>query len=220
MNVTFGNGECQITLKPKFKQHVTTYIKNYASETNKMMDISGLWGMVNLANKNYEAAVVSSMRRAKRNLSYVSFRIRIHNTGTQALEDYKLDFRVIGEVDSISKDNITDDIRALISTGQLTRPTTYLNEVDMSGELEPHSNILVGNNEFYSSDIFVKPAPNATNLDLEWRLLSKHFRKEGILKIIIETEIKYTTKQIDVNDPNDEKTVLGAFEDFIEFLDK
>ncbi|WP_449435085.1 hypothetical protein [Pedobacter steynii] len=100
----------------------------------------------------------------------------------------------------------------------MARPTTYVDPSDMSGELIPYSNTLVGDDIFESRDVFIKPNPVVTELSLNWKLLSKHFKKQGVLKIKIESEIKTVNKQITVEDPADQKRVPGEFEDFIEYI--
>ncbi|WP_449435086.1 restriction endonuclease [Pedobacter steynii] len=67
VDVTFENGEHEITLTPKFKQHVSIYVKDYSAEINKnLMNISALWDKVNAANSIYQTAAVVNMRQAKK----------------------------------------------------------------------------------------------------------------------------------------------------------
>jgi len=217
VNVTFGNGEHEITLIPKFRQHVKAYVKDYSADIkNSLMGMSHLWELNPTFNKLYQSAVTARMRVATINLSYVNFSIRIHNTGTEPLEDYKLSFEVLGAVEDISKTNVKDEM--IILSRIINKPTTYVDNSDMSGDLIPR-NTLVGDDDFISADIFIKPLPEDAKVNISWKLLSRHFKTSGELKIIIVPEIKQTIQQITVDDQEEEKREFGDIMDFIEDKD-
>ncbi|WP_316741286.1 hypothetical protein [Pedobacter antarcticus] len=214
VDVTFENGEHEITLKPKFRQHVKTYVKDYTAELrNSLVGMSHLWESNPAFTKLYQSAVAARIRMATINLSYVSFCIRIHNTGSEPLEDYKLTFKIQDEIQDISKTNVKDELTIL---SHMFTPTTYVDNGDMSGELIPRKSILVGDDEFQSNEIFIKPFATKAELNISWKLLSKHYKNSGTLRINIEPEIKRTIQQITVEDAEQQREEPGEINDFLE----
>lgn len=220
VKVAFENGENEITLKPKFKQHKTVYRKDYADGLDKgLIGLSAAITANASWNRVLNASISARIVRATVNLSYVKFNLTITNTGTEALEDYKLSFWLQGEVQGIAKTNVEDDFLALIAAAHAVRPTTYVDAETLSGELIPRNNILVGDDTFSSADIYIKPAAIDSEMLLNWKLISKRYKTEGTLKIQVRPEINSTYKQVTVDDISEERVEPGEVTDFIESKD-
>ena len=220
VKVTFENGENAITLNPKFKQHKTIYRKEFISEFNNgLIGISAVIDANASWNKMFQTGIGIKPVRATVNLSYSKFNLIITNTGTEALEDYKLSFRLKGDVQDIAKTNVKNDFPALLAVARAIRPTTYVDAETISGELIPQNNILVGDDTFSSADIYIKPTAIATEVLLHWKLISKRYKTEGTLNIQISPEIKATFKEVIVDDVADERIESGELQEFIESKD-
>jgi hypothetical protein len=71
----------------------------------------------------------------------------------------------------------------------------------MSGKVVPKKNILVGDDTFTSDDIFIKLSSNEYEIIVNWKLISKDFKDEGKLKIIVKPEFERKYEDILVEDP-------------------
>ncbi|WP_202913708.1 hypothetical protein [Pararcticibacter amylolyticus] len=220
VEVTFENGENEIILKPKFKQHKTVYRKDFTAGLEKgLMGLSAAMNANASWNRMFNAGMSARIVRATVNFSYAKFNLVITNTGSEALEDYKLSFWLQGDIQDIAKTNVKDDFPALIAVAHVVRPTTYVDAKTLSGELIPRNNILVGDDAFTSADIYIKPAATDSEVLLNWKLISKRYKTEGSLKIRISPEIKSTYKEITIDDVSEERVEAGEITDFIEIKD-
>jgi hypothetical protein len=220
VNVTFENGENTVKLNPKFKQHKTVYRKDYTTDLgNGLIGLTAAMNASSSFNRMFQSGISARMIRATVNLSYSKFNLVITNTGTEALEDYKLSFWLKGDVQDIAKTNVKDDFPTLLSVAHGIRPTTYVDAETLSGELIPRDNILVGDDTFTSADIYIKPAAVESEVLLNWKLISKRYKTEGTLKIRISPDIKSTYKEITVDDVSEERVEPGEITDFIENKD-
>ncbi|RZK42683.1 MAG: hypothetical protein EOO90_06490 [Pedobacter sp.] len=218
VDVVFHNGEHEVTLKPKFKQHKTAYRKDY------MKNLSP-----GLANMNHvfsspmfdmvqRASINARVIRSTVNLSYAEFNIVVRNTGTESLEDYQLTFQLIGDIEDLTKTNVKNDFPTLINPINY-KPTTFVEPKSKSGKLIPNHNKLVGDNIFESADIFIKTPPKNGQITIQWKLIANNFKTYGELTIKVEPEIKSIFKEIIVDEKSEERIELGGFEDFIESKD-
>lgn len=218
VNVSFGNGQKEITLTPKFKQTRTIY---RLPVTHKDPFFLGLMGIqselasIAAMNSNIGAIMISTRARAKINLSYVKFDIMLTNTGSDALEEYKLFFNLDGELSDIAKTNVSEDFPVLLSINNMLLPSTYVYNDDKSGKLIPRNNILVGDDKFISEDIYIKPSPVECDIKVKWKLISRSFKSTGTLIIHITPEMKFGSKEVDVDNIKDERIDSGEILDFI-----
>ena len=220
VRVAFGNGENEITLKPKFKQHKTVYRKDFTAGLDNGLTVLSAAMAANASwNRMFNAGMSARIVRATVNLSYDKFNLIITNTGSEALEDYKLSFWLQGDVQDMAKTNVKDDFPALIAIAHAVRPTTYVDTETLSGEMIPRNNILVGDDTLTSADIYIKTSAIDSEVLLNWKLISKRYKTEGTLKIRISPEIKSTYKEITVDDVSEERVEPGEMTDFIESKD-
>ena len=57
------------------------------------------------------------------------------------------------------------------------------------GEIIPQEKILVSEDTFISEEFFIKPFPRDYEINVKWKLISKDFKDEGELKIIVKPQI-------------------------------
>ncbi len=53
--------------------------------------------------------------------------------------------------------------------------------------INPHRNVFVPDEEYISNIICIKPKYEGSDIELSWKLISNNFKKEGALKIKINT---------------------------------
>lgn len=205
VNITFGNGETELVVNPKFKRDAIIYKKEIDLYSSRFQD---------LINSNRIAGDFTYFTPSKKiNLSFFDFQILIKNTGDESIENLKLNLKFIGNIKKL-----TDTIES--TTYQLINPKarydTFLWEESMTGKIVPIKQILVGDDVFRSDTIFIKIDPLETEVLIEWNLLSKHFKSSGILKIKIDSEIKRERTIKKVDSINQERTEEGEIEDYFE----
>ncbi|MNS85786.1 hypothetical protein D3C72_1196610 [compost metagenome] len=123
------------------------------------------------------------------NESYVGFQIKIHNTGNDVIEDYQLKLRFRGNVEDLKKTNVTSLEPVAIYSRTGVKLTTSVNSEDKTITIQPFRP-LVGDDDFISDEIFLKPFPNKEPIFIEWKLLSRNFKNAGVLVIQVEPQIK------------------------------
>jgi len=196
--VTFQNGLTEITLMPKYKKTITHYRQKIAPAVPYNNPLAAF---MQQQNRFMALNVVhTSMSGTKVNLSYCYLYFQIHNTGLDPIEEYKLSFKFEGEVLDLKKSNEEHyGIPAIIPNRYVT--DVYLWTESMSGKVVPKKNILVGDDTYSSDDFFIKPSPNEYEIIVNWKLISKDFKDEGKLKIIVKPEFERKYEDILVEDP-------------------
>lgn len=210
VEVTFQNGETVLTVNPKFIQKTTSFSKNIIPPS--ILDIPRF----NAVN----AILISNVStKTKINHSFFMFDLRIKNTGSLPIENYKLHFELDGNVVEL-KDTNEHTTGFVIPFVRHYTPNTRLNEESLSGTVYPKSPILVGDDSIVSEDIYIKAHHEETTIKIRWRLLSKHYKTEGELLIHIIPNIELERKTIYVKDASQIQDDKITFEDFIEVKDK
>lgn len=212
---TFGNGKASITLTPKFRQNRTIFRREIKMDIIPGMNsIAAAIAAGAAYNKLFQPKITVFMKKPTVNHSYVKFSLLLRNTGSEALEDYKLFFSLHGDVLDLNKTNVKDDTHAIISLHPVST-TTFLDAEQKTGELTPRNNIMVGDDSFQSADIYLKTPPEKQDISLQWKLISKRFKSGGELMIHILPQISYANKEVIVEQEADERIESGKIEDFI-----
>lgn len=142
------------------------------------------------------------------NLSFFSVMIKLHNTGNTAIEDFKIILDFEGDIQEIADTNESGGISFVHSNVDVDSVGTRVKVV-------PQKSVLVSDDTFCSDEIFIKPDQCTDKIMVKWKLLSKDFRTEGELTIVVNTRIE--TVEREVNVPNSYKMpyTYGDIEDFI-----
>ncbi len=204
--LTFHDDSTEITLKPKFKRTKIEYKQKKIPSHNMMNSHSAKF------HRPQQTIVrpVVEFPIEKVNLSYSEFFLRIHNTGNEPIEEYKIFLQFEGEIVDLKDTNeVSDNFMRLISADI---PNTYLWNDSMTGKIIPEKSILVGDDSFASDDIFIKTEAKETTIILKWKLISKDYKDGGDLTLNIKPDIKIIYKTIRVEDP----LKVGLVEDEIE----
>lgn len=205
VKVTFEDNSTEITCTPKYKQKRVVYILSDTKVKdleNKFSNLIPSWARDN------RSSIFGRINR-----SYVGFKIKIHNTGKEPIQDYKLLLSFNGNVQQLN-DTDTEDIIAALNPRK--RYTTFLSPNDFTAKIIPINPLLVSDDNFLSDSVFVKPAHDETMIIVEWKLLSLNFKQEGKLIINLAPNTKVSRKFINVDHKEEERTEEGEIEDFFE----
>jgi len=211
ISVTFQDDSKEIILIPKFQKTITHYNqKIIPADTFYVGPLSGLMSLHSRFS-NLGHIAHTSFFDTTVNLSYCSFHFKIHNTGSDPIEEFKLLF------------DFDCDIQDLAETNEKGNELNfYPRTIDISfksdlkaGEIIPFKKILVGDDTYTSDNIFIKPFNKNYEIKINWRLLSKDYKEHGELKITIQPDIEFIYKDILVEDPTKVRIIESEIEDMI-----
>jgi hypothetical protein len=199
--VTFQDGITELTLTPKYKKTITHYIQKNVPADPYNNPLAYIIAQQEQRSNPLGAFLVHTpMSGTKVNLSYCKIHFQIQNTGLDPIEEYKMFFDFEGEILDLKESNEEHFGIAVISANRYITDV-YLWTETMSGKVVPKKNILVGDDTFTSDDIFIKLSSNEYEIIVNWKLISKDFKDEGKLKIIVKPEFERKYEDILVEDP-------------------
>jgi hypothetical protein len=209
--VTFQDGSSEITCNPIFKMNITNY--RQVPKSLEHLFISKMAPTV----RPYESfldrmeGMNTDIYKIKTNNSYSEIAIRIHNTGKDTIEDYKVHLEFNGIITDLTDTNK----KGLIANISRYVPTVNLDCEKHTGVVIPKDKVLVGEDYFISDSIFIKTNPEETKINIAWKLLSKNFKGDGTL--IINVHPKYVTvnKDVIVKEKSQVRIEEGTIEDYI-----
>lgn len=197
--VTFQYGLTELTLTPKFKRTVTHYKQKIVLADPYNNPLAAILRQ----QERFSAIgiVHTPMSVTKVNLSYCHLYFQIHNTGLDPIEEFKLFFEFDGEVQDLKETNEEYTGFAIISAAHHYITDVTLWTDPMSGKVVPKKSILVGDDVFNSDNIFLKPFPKKYEISVKWKLISKDFKDEDKLTLIIKPDFEKKYNVVLVEDP-------------------
>ena len=163
-------------------------------------------------NRNY-LDLIKGFHKPKINKSYINFSIKLSNSGTVDISNYKLQISITG-AQELEFDILYDYPKQDFST-----PTFHIRKVeDFVWQLVPLSdnNILVQGDSYIFNSFSVRPLNDTGKVSINWRLLSSESTIEGSLTIDYETNFFETSKHILIpryEKPRLEEKILDYYED-------
>jgi len=142
------------------------------------------------------------------NFSYFGFKIKIHNTGSEPIEEYNLKFDFDGQVLDISE---TNEIGGLAHITSIHSPIA-IDSINKKIKITPKS-MLVSDDSFVSDELFIKPKHDESKLILKWKLFAKDFTESGELSINIKTNIQSVDKSELIEGHVNVRVKIGDIED-------
>lgn len=188
--ITFGNDSIEI-------EPVVSFVK-VVSDRQKTI----------LHNNRTSNSLFGNKLETFINLSYFGFRIKIHNTGPEPIEEYNLKLDFDGQVLDIS---VTNETGGFANITSIHSPIA-IDSINKKVKITPKS-MLVSDDSFVSDEIFIKPKHDETKLIIKWKLLAKDFTENGELSINIKTNIQPVDKYELIEGEVDVRVKIGDIED-------
>ena len=144
------------------------------------------------------------------NKSYFRFRIKIKNIGSAPIENPKLIIQADGNQEEIGDEYIASSLVQLNAKNDIK-----FNETQGNLFINPHRNVFAPEEEYISDIICIKPIYEGGEIELSWKLISNNFKKEGFLKVNIQTYLiqKDVDEYVDFRQQvRIEKNILDFFE--------
>jgi hypothetical protein len=208
--VTFHDGSTEIMLVSKFKKKITDY-------RQKIVPANPMFGnpLFDAIRKQEQLAkiVIHPTNSTTINYSYCQFYLKIHNTGSSSLEDYKLMLEFDGEIQELADTN--EKSTGFLAVLNHFQTNTILSTSNRTGKIIPSSKVLVGDDYLDSDHIFIKPGIRGGKTLINWKLLSKDFKDSGTLELHIETDVERDYVHKLVEDPLKVRMEEGEIEDYI-----
>ncbi len=199
--VTFSDDSSEITAIPTFKRNVSINVdKNHGAL--KLYSDPFWIGQASIFNRPFYGTKI--------NLSYFEFQLKIKNCGIDPIEEFKVLLSFEGEIIDLADTNEKE----LIDFFGNGRTNTILTPESMSGKITPFEKILVSDDHILSSKIFVKTAPKQNRILIKWKLISKNYKVEGELLILVEPKFNRSIIPVVVSDVSLLGLEKEEFEDY------
>jgi hypothetical protein len=192
--VSFNDGAREASVIARYRRTDTRYVQKMLPKqgeyTANALGVIGLSKYLIPYKENHFGLGI--MDKIKVNHSYVPIQFKIHNSGSESIEDYKLSFKIAGQIQDIKRNNKS---YPAISPGayQTHSPTVTLSKQDQSGKIVPYSRNLVSQDEYITEPFYIKPVLEPSTLTVTWQLLAKNYRSEGELKVRTKSDVKAET---------------------------
>ena len=141
------------------------------------------------------------------NHAYCPLGFRVVNQGRSPIDDYKISFYFNNESVSFVRNNV--EKKMMMPEFSFSRGVSNVSLDDGVG-VTMYGNSLIPGDSADSDDFFVHVPIDTQELNISWRLLSRHYSTEGTLKIAVEKEMEYDMKY------NKDKAGETEIGDFIE----
>tara|TARA_R110002033_G_scaffold129417_1_gene170177 strand:- start:2399 stop:3562 length:1164 start_codon:yes stop_codon:yes gene_type:complete len=225
VNVTFKNGETEMTVNPKFLQKIRVARTKYEEMEQQAKELMPDW-ITKIADSHgitpeiFSTSFSYSPKQTEFNRSFFDSTILVTNNGSEPLEHWKLTLSLPEDINEISYKNCEKKGGYIIAGLKNVHFDTFINSESNIITIEPIKKILVGDDSFESDTLFFKPIPKDSSIRIPWKLVSKDFKEEGFLTLHIEPKIESERIKVDDNSPlllDENKRI--TIEDYIETID-
>ena len=192
----FENNESEMTVLVPFQKTIKHYKQKIIPATDSYL------GNSNILFSQLGFPKIKPFSMYTFNKSYCRFYFRLHNLGSQPLEEFKIFLDFNGEFESI--DTCTKGT-SIIANPNIKYDTFIWND-DKQGKIVPLKNILVQDDSIGFDTICLKPLKEEREIKINWKLVSLNYKTEGELNLIIKPDFQIKEETILVNDPSEVRT--------------
>lgn len=197
VSISFCEGGREITRKSRFKELKTVY-KNKVNPYDNPFSL--------LFNNNILEQASYYNGGTYINKSCVGINIKIINTGIEALEDYKL--QLICKCENLKLlETETYGLNTVNIEATILREKNRQLFFDNENQIiifKPKENTLVGDDSVEIGKFFIIPSPTDNCVQINWKLLSKKFKDEGVLIVNLTHDFIQAEKTEYVDDINNQ----------------
>ena len=191
--LVFNNNEDSITINVPFHKKITRYeLKKEKGEVFNPYDF------LSIQSPKIDISVLSSpLFDNTINHSYCKFHFRLQNLGKEPIKEFKIFFEFNGKFKTIDTCNKT---HPLIPNPNI-KYDTFIWQREKQGKIVPLKNILVQEDSIAFDDIEIKPFPEKTEIEFNWKLVSLDYTNKGNLLLTINPEFKLEEETKYIIDP-------------------
>jgi hypothetical protein len=129
------------------------------------------------------------------NLSCCTIRLKLTNTGSEVIENYKIYFSITNVINA----DTVDKRDHFLDMFKYTYDTSF--NTSSGGTIRPKDNILVQNDSITFDEICIRPIVGESDITLQWKLVAKDYADQGELTIKVNAVIEEIWFPIFVSDP-------------------
>lgn len=219
VKITFQNNSTDLVVTPKFKK---TIISKQREASNLSEGIIAALGGMSAINRKIQPGLGLSgvsFSKTEVNYSYSKINFRIHNIGNESIEEFKLIAEIQGDIIDIDKKNTSGSELGLFIPNKIFSDI-LIDKVNRIATVVPLKKILVGHDSYTSDEFYIKPKAEAYEIEIKWKLLSKDFKDQGVLKLFVKPEFKRKVIEKLVDDPKEVGIEVKEINDFIEIINQ
>lgn len=204
VSVTFNNGSDEITINPKYSHIIykepiskeTQESYKVASETMKKAVFGDLATHMQLIAERTERINVPAQSfravrgTSKTNHAYCPLKFQMINQGRSPIDDYKIIFFFNNEQVLFKTTNVEEEM--MIPEITLGRGISNIS-MDNGRGIIMYGDTLIPGDIAYSDDFFVHFPLAVQEVNIMWKLLSRHYSTDGSLKITVNDDVRYDT---------------------------
>lgn len=207
--LTFHDGSEELNITVKFLQIETEYKLRDLVKSNNLIKINQPF--LYLDNK-FQILMRNPFENNTKNFSLINFKFVLQNIGLSPIEDFKIFIEFKGEFTNLMRTYKRDASHTQKDTKQYNN---FLYKCPNNIDINPIEKIIVSGDKIWFDNFRLKPIHDIpTTIIVNWQLISRDYKNNGILTININPEI-ITEKKVEyVDDISDVKTVLGEVEDY------
>lgn len=200
--ITFDDGSGVTTIRPRYS-HITyrepvSKAKVQVTDQPQQDMMKAVFGdistrlqyIVSAANKINEPLEKIKVVRGhvETNHAYCPLKFQMVNQGRSPIDDYKVFFYFNNNQVSFAETNV----EKRMSMPEITFGNALSNISMHDGEgISMYGASLIPGDVTYTDDFFVHLPIGVQEVNIDWKLLSRHYSEKGTLKIIVEDEIQY-----------------------------
>lgn len=213
VKVLFGGGHDTIEFHPTLLRHHVSYrIKQKEKPSYNFHQLHGVRDPQEIRAEKLNRLIDPQpirhyIDRSEINKSSCEFYLTIENVGDSVIEDYKLNFDLVGEIIKTDSTNKQEKFLDLFKYAY----NSFIYEDSTSGVFKPTNKILV-QNEFVSTDkICFRPSENEQTVVLNWELVARDFNTKGQLSINIHPKVKDKSSVEYIEEPLEDETRIENY---------
>lgn len=200
--ITFDDGSGVTTIRPRYS-HITyrepvSKAKVQVTDQPQQDMMKAVFGdistrlqyIVSAANKINEPLEKIKVVRGhvETNHAYCPLKFQMVNQGRSPIDDYKVIFYFNNNQVSFAETNV----EKRMSMPEITFGNALSNISMHDGEgISMYGASLIPGDVIYTDDFFVHLPIGVQEVNIDWKLLSRHYSEKGTLRIIVEDEIQY-----------------------------
>ena len=150
----------------------------------------------------------ASISQGRINEAICSFEAIMANTGSNVIEDWRVNFKVVGEHKEIM-DHLGNGPMGMVDLTALKYRRTYVDENQISYSPKDNEPLIQKDNRFFEA--YIIPECKEYTIPIEWELLARDYNSSGkiYLKVEPEYEEKIIYKEVDsVEDLKEDEIIV------------